>query len=99
MARRGRPPTRYTTCYKKVVASDLEVLATFLIATAENSDEEAIALAMAAAAIEARQNVHSKKYGIRGLYNQKKSEEFTDILLFQSSARSFQSWFRCVTVL
>jgi hypothetical protein len=92
MARRGRPSTRN----RKTVASDLEALSAFLLATADNNDEEMIALAMAAAAIEARQNARSKKYGVRGAYNQKKSSDFSDILLYQSSSRSFQSWFRCV---
>jgi hypothetical protein len=37
---------------------------------------------MAAAAIEARQNARSKKYGIQGAYNQKKFSDFSDILLY-----------------
>lgn len=70
MTRLGRPPTRHATRYKKTVASDLEALATFLIATSENNDEELVTLAMAAATIdEARQNARSKKYGLRGPYN------------------------------
>lgn len=69
MAHWGCPPTCYTTHYKKTIASDLEALATFLIATAEDNNEELIALAMAAAAIKARQNAQSKKHGLWGLYN------------------------------
>ena len=39
-----------------MMASDLKALTMFLIATAKNNDEEIIALAMATAAIKARQN-------------------------------------------
>ena len=72
-----------------MIASDLEALATFLIATAEDNNKELIAFAMAAAAIKTRQNAQSKKHGLRGLYNQKKLDNFTNILLHQLFTRSF----------
>ncbi|KAG2112864.1 hypothetical protein DEU56DRAFT_762002 [Suillus clintonianus] len=70
--------------YHQSAAQQLEVLAIAQLATAED----------AALAADHRRKSRSKKYGIRGEYNQPKSEDFFNILLGQASERQFKAWFR-----
>ncbi|KAG2132032.1 hypothetical protein DEU56DRAFT_757387 [Suillus clintonianus] len=80
--------------YHQSAAQQLEVLAIAQLATAEDGDDEILGLTLAALAADHRRKSRSKKYGIRGEYNQPKSEDFFNILLGQASERQFKAWFR-----
>jgi hypothetical protein len=91
MARSGRH-RRQT----KSAISELEAFAAFLLATAEDDDEELIAICTATFALEQRRAWRfNKRYGRRGPYNRPKSEDFFRILLYESTNRIFKAWFRC----
>jgi len=84
-----------TSCQMKFAISELETFAAFLLAIAEDDDEELIAIATATFALEQRRaRRFNKRYGRRGPYNQPKLEDFFRILLHESSNRIFKAWFR-----
>ncbi|KAG0704470.1 hypothetical protein DFH29DRAFT_997561 [Suillus ampliporus] len=90
LRRLGRRPLKH---YQST-AKQLEVLAIAQLATAEDDDDELLGLALAGLAADYRWKSRSKKYGMRGEYNQPKSKDFFDILLGQASERQFKAWFR-----
>jgi hypothetical protein len=71
-----RPPKHY-----QPAAKQLEILAIAQLAIAEDNDDELLGLALAGHAADSRRKSRSKKYGMRGEYNQLKSKDFFDILL------------------
>jgi hypothetical protein len=79
----------------KSAISELETFAAFLLATAEDDDEELIAIATATFTLEQRcARRFNKCYGRRSPYNQPKSEDFFRILPHEASNRIFKAWFR-----
>jgi hypothetical protein len=85
-------------CLKKSSFSAIKVFAIFLLADAEEQDEELIAIAVASMACEQRcAHRFNKHYGRRGPYNQRKSEDFFRIILNVASDRTFKAWFRYET--
>jgi hypothetical protein len=81
--------------HKKPTISDFEAFAIFLLATAEDEDDEFIAITVANLALqERRAHKFNKRYGRRGPYNRPKSEDFFRIILDVSSERIFKAWFR-----
>lgn len=79
-------------------ASHLCATAILLLADAQDDAERFTALAIARLALREREKGRSGKYGLRGPYNQVKSEDFFEIILHHSSTRWFKSWLRYVSV-
>ena len=93
MARRQRQRSRHA------YPNPLQTLAIYLIATAEDADDENIALAVAHLALEQHKSRQGGKYGLRGTYGQStKTEEFFRLILEEFTDRQFKEWFRQITV-
>lgn len=93
---RGESATqRWKRCRDSV--ANLEALAIIMLADAEDDSEQFVALAVAQIAMEeARVSKLLKggRYGCRGRYNQQKSHNFFELLLFSYSDRWFKAWMR-----
>ncbi|KAG2113767.1 uncharacterized protein F5147DRAFT_770403 [Suillus discolor] len=76
------------------LATELEALAICQLACTEDEDDRFIGLAIAVLALAEKKRARSNRYGLRGSYNQPKSEDFLDILVYNGSERHFQAWFR-----
>jgi hypothetical protein len=75
----------------------LAALAALLLLDAEDDDEELSALLVAHMAFEEEKESRMyryKRYGKRGPYNARKSEDFLELLLYQVSSRWFKAWLR-----
>lgn len=82
--------------WRKARAKNLQALAVILLAAADDAEDEMIALMVARMAQKAKQEARSKKYGMRGPYDEAKVDEFFENLLTRTSERKFKAWFRCV---
>ncbi|TBU21487.1 hypothetical protein BD311DRAFT_229768 [Dichomitus squalens] len=76
------------------LSSHLRTAAILLLADARDDMERFTALSVARLAFRHREKERSRKFGVRGPYNQVKSEDFFEIILRLSSIRWFKSWLR-----
>jgi len=74
----------------------LRTLAIYLLATAEDEDDEFIALGVARLAFKQEKARKNGKYGPRGPYNNSKSADFFDLLLYSFTDKQFKEWLRFV---
>ena len=87
MARgRQRQRSRGTNKWREVAA--------YLWATAEDLEDEVLALTAAKLASQEALHHRSRKYGPRGPYNTRRSMVFFDLLLYDHSEKIFKEWFR-----
>ena len=74
----------------------LWTLAIYLLANAEDEDGEFIALGVARLAFKQEKARKNGKYGPRGPYNNSKSADFFDLLLYSFTDKQFKEWLRFV---
>lgn len=92
MARRsrtGRSQSHPSYNFKSL----LETLAIALFSTVADEDDEAVAIALAALALEDN-STRSSRYGKRGPYNRAKSFDFFNLMLNDYTERQFHCWLR-----
>lgn len=87
--------SRHRLAKKPRKQTTLETLAILLFSTIEDDDDELVAIALAAIALEDR-NKRSAKYGPRGIYDREKSKDFFDLIIYNYTERQFKRWLRSV---
>lgn len=98
MARR-KNHNRRAALKRRAIAmvKNIEAIAAYMMATAEDEDEELIAVAVALLARgHLKKAKKSGKFGPRGPYDRAKSEDFFQLVLESFTSRQFKEFMRCV---
>lgn len=72
----------------------LEAIAVYMLATAEDKDDELSCVLVGLLIIQHRKAKRNGKYGRRGAYDRKKSEDFFRLMLEAFTPRQFKQFMR-----
>ena len=88
----------YQSQYNNRIHGAIERLATLMMLAAAESDDDLTSTAALLLLIRNRKKTaaRSGRYGFRGFYDQVKSVDFFDNILYDSTDRAFKSWLRYV---